>query len=84
MDEKQVLKIVFEDEDGKLVTFSVEDPKDTITSTQIEEFADAVIESAVFVNGSSQSQISALKEAYILTTTRTPLESANKRKGGRF
>lgn len=83
MDEKQVLKIVFEDEDGKLVTFSVDDPKDTITSTQIEEFADAVIESAVFVNGSSQSQVSALKEAYILTTKKTPLEAAN-RKGGRF
>ena len=46
--EEKVLQMVFKNENGDKVTISVDDPKDTLTETQIKTAMETIIEKNIF------------------------------------
>ena len=52
MDENKKLVMIFKNEVDKLVTISIDDPKDTITEAEIKAAMDLIVEKNIFKKNS--------------------------------
>lgn len=69
---KTVLKMLFTVEDGKTVTWTLENPKSNLTYDEVSEFMDAVIDAqGILYNENKATEI---KDAYIYETNKIELE----------
>lgn len=69
---KTVLKMIFTTENGKSMTWNLEDPKDNLTYNEVATWMDNVItEDGILYQRNPAVEI---KDAYIYTTTTTELD----------
>ena len=67
-----VLRIIFTLEGGGTITWNLQEPSNELTRTQVDTWAQGVITNQVIEKNAENA--TALKEAYLYSTTKTDLE----------